>query len=162
MCTAVVAESDVPGSVQLISTPFRPSLTLLIINLVISGRLSGVESLEKVNIMVELIISGCDSTRPLGPIDWIDLIKVIAFPLSEITVNCHVCNATDVLQVSSSWSPAWQTGATTGGEISTNPGIKYRSDTKLTHNDAWFTIGCVHNGSYIKLHVYILVTMPIA
>ena len=69
MCIVVVAESDIVASVQLISTPFRPSLTLLIINLVISGRLSGVESLEKVNIMVELIISGCDSTRPLGPID---------------------------------------------------------------------------------------------
>ena len=68
ICMVLVAELIIPASVQRISTPFRPSLTFSIITLVISGKSRSVESLEKVNITVELIISG-EFTRPVGPSD---------------------------------------------------------------------------------------------
>ena len=67
----------------------------------ISGKLSRVESLEKVNAMVELIIRGCEST-PAEPPDDTDLVTVKTTPLSEIATNCHVCNSPCVLHVSSS------------------------------------------------------------
>ena len=50
----------------------------------------------------------------------------MAAPLSVIAVNLHVCNTPSVLHVSLSWSPAWQTGAITEGEISTTPVHKPR------------------------------------
>ena len=70
--------------------------------------------------MVELIIRGCEST-PVEPLDDTDLVKVMATPLSEIAVNFHVCSTPDVLHANLSWSPAWQTGANSEGEISTVP-----------------------------------------
>ena len=45
----------------------------------------------------------------------------MAAPLSEIAVNLHVCSTPSVLHVSLSWSPGWQTGAISEGEISTIP-----------------------------------------
>ena len=121
MCIiVVVADSDVTLSKQLTLVPFRPLLTGLMVILDISGKLSRVESLEKVNTMVELIIRGCEST-PVEPPDDTDFVKFVATPLSETTMNFHVCNHPDVLHVSSRSSPAWQTGATPEGEISTTP-----------------------------------------
>lgn len=116
----VVADSDVMPSKQFTLVAFKPSVTGLTIILDISGKLSSLESLEKVNDIVELTIRGSEST-PVEPPDDTDLVKVMAAPLSEIAVNFHVCNTPGVLQVSLSWSPAWQTGAVSEGEISTTP-----------------------------------------
>ena len=69
--------------------------------------------------VVELTVIGRDT--PLVPPDVTVGVKVIGAPLSRLTVNSHLRNLPVKLQVSSSCSPVWHTGATTEGEISTTP-----------------------------------------
>ena len=108
----VVADSDASTSTQFTWTPFRPSLIGLIVIVDVNG---WIESLEKVNV-VELTIKG--GGTPLGPPAVTIGVKGICAPF---TLNSHLRNLPVTLHVSSSWSPGWQTGATPGGEISTNP-----------------------------------------
>ena len=111
----VVADSDVARSIQSTWTPLRPSLTGLMSILDVRG---WVESLENVKV-VELAI--LDGDTPLEPPAVTSGMKVVVVPSSRVTVNCHLKNAPGTMHVSSSWSPAWQTGTTPEGEISTTP-----------------------------------------
>ena len=62
----VVANSDARVSTQLTLVLFKPLLTGSIIILDISGKLLSLESLEKVNITVELMIRSSESTPASG------------------------------------------------------------------------------------------------
>ena len=118
----VVADcSEARALTHLTWLPFRPSVTGLIIILDISGEPPGPESLEALN-TVELIVIGPEST-PVEPADETCCNCVKVCPLSGFEINCQLCNTPEVVpvQVSSSWSPLWHTGAITEGEISTNP-----------------------------------------
>ena len=106
---------DIP-SMHFTTVPFRSLLTLSIVTLDTSGRMFWPESLEKV-IMEVPILSGWGI--PLTPSAEMGVGLWVTF--SGKTVNSHLWTPSDVLHVSSSWSPTWQTGATSDGEISTTP-----------------------------------------
>ena len=92
----VIADSEVTASTQLTATPFRPSLTWLIVRLDINGELSGAESLKRVKV-VELIVTG--GATPSGVTSGM---KVSDTPFARVTVNSHLLNSPIMLHVSSS------------------------------------------------------------
>ena len=98
MSMVVVADSDARVSTQFTLVPFKPLLTGLIIILDISGKLLSLESLEKVNITVELMIRGSEST-PVEPIDE-TVRKCVTSPLGGFATSCHTCNKSDVVHMS--------------------------------------------------------------
>ena len=98
----VATDSDgTSTSTHFTSTPFRPSLTGLIVIIDISGVLSWAEILEEVN-LVELAVTG--GGTPLGPFDVTMgmTLNGIAGSLSRITVNSHLKNDPVTLHVRSS------------------------------------------------------------
>ena len=129
MSMVVIADSSSDAMAHLTWLPFRLWLTPLTVILDIRAELPGPESLVKVNI-TELMTTGSAST-PMEPRDETDRKDVVA-PLSGFAMNCHECDCPDVVHVSSSWSPAWQTGATTEGEISGNAEGKLHTNF-ITH-----------------------------
>ena len=97
----VVADSvDGKPSKQFTTVPFRPLLTGLTVILDISGKLSRLESLEKVNVVVLIVTGG---GAPLEPADSTGAgVYVMTDPLSEMAVNSHLKSSPVVLHISSS------------------------------------------------------------
>ena len=117
LMVVVATESvdDMPSK-QFTTVPFKPLLTGLTTILDIRGELPWPDNLEKVIVDV-LILSG--RGIPLTPIAVMGVVVYIIF--SGKTMNSHLWFISVVLQISSNWSPTWQTGATAERESSTNP-----------------------------------------
>ena len=95
----IVVETDVIGLlafIQCTTVPFKPMLVELITNVVIRGRASSAEVLEKVK-LVELIILSLGGGE--GSLEFLETVISSSLPCSLTTVMLHLMNCTDAVHV---------------------------------------------------------------
>ena len=111
--TMVEVEFDVPTSVQFTSVPFRLSLTGLISNCDVSGKLLPAEIIKKVNVIEFTSKADVGELELRARAYLLDVVSP-----SGIRKKLHSRNRPLVVHVNSNWSPL-HTGAIPGGDITT-------------------------------------------